>query len=100
MAEPQRASNEGRPAAQGARQGSRLTRTVRSRALLSRGLPRLEKWCHLSRFGASSRRRRWSCGIIRSTMWKRLLAGIFGLGGLVMWKRCLGKVKRLKVEDG
>jgi hypothetical protein len=33
-------------------------------------------------------------------MWKRLLAGIFGLGGLVMWKRCLGKVKRLKVEDG
>ena len=100
VAEPQRASSEGRPAAQGARQGPRLTRTVRSRGLLSRGLPRLEKWCHLSRFGASSRRRRWSCGIIRSTMWKRLLAGIFGLVGLVMWKRCLGKVKRLKVEDG
>jgi hypothetical protein len=32
-----------------------------------------------------------ACGIIGSTMWKRLLAGIFGLVGLVMWKRFLGE---------
>ncbi len=39
----------------------------------------------------SFRRRRGSCGIIGSTMWKRLLAAIFGLVGLVVWKRFLGE---------
>jgi HJR/Mrr/RecB family endonuclease len=36
-----------------------------------------------------------SCGIIGSTMWKRLLAGIFGLIGLVVWKRFLGEDSQL-----
>lgn len=36
-------------------------------------------------------RRRRGCGIIGSTLWKRLLAGIFGLIGLVVWKRFLGE---------
>lgn len=38
----------------------------------------------------SCRRRSGSCGIIDSTMWKRLLAAIFGLVGLIVWKRFLG----------
>jgi HJR/Mrr/RecB family endonuclease len=37
----------------------------------------------------SFRQQRRSCGIIGSTMWKRLLAAIFGLIGLVVWKRFL-----------
>jgi len=38
-----------------------------------------------------SRRRSGSCVIMGSTMWKRLLAGILGLLGLVVWKRFLGE---------
>jgi HJR/Mrr/RecB family endonuclease len=45
----------------------------------------------LSQLIASPQRRRGSCGIIGSTMWKRLLAGIFGLIGLVVWNRFLGE---------
>jgi hypothetical protein len=39
----------------------------------------------------SFRRQRESCGIIGSTMWKKLLAGLFGLVGLIVWKRFLGE---------
>jgi hypothetical protein len=51
----------------------------------------------------SFRQRRGSCGIIGSTMWKRLLAGIFGLIGLVVWKSFLGHERPflpVRAQDG
>src|SRR5829696_9649114 len=47
----------------------------------------------------SFRQRSGSCGIIGSTMWKRLLAGIFGLVGLVVWRRFLGETEDQSVAQ-
>jgi HJR/Mrr/RecB family endonuclease len=55
----------------------------------SRGLVPVTRAHSLSQSIASPQRQRGSCGIIGSTMWKRFLAAIFALFGLVVWKRFL-----------